>query len=533
MSEQDLTVTPSQVRSVTLFEDRAEVVRHARVSLARGAQWIRLAGVSPYADDRTVQARVVAEGATVLAARVVRQFHHEPTLDRAQLEALETEARLAYAEAERAALAQERAEQAAARVGQMQAQWAQQVGQAPRRIGNPAGVSSWRDAWNALESAQERHAREAEQADHALILAREQAERAEQRLAAGRLEQSRWQAIIEVQVVATTAGEAEVESTYRVPCALWRPEHLASLAAADAGALGAGTVKWVTFATAWQQTGEVWEDVPMSFSTARPARIATPPPITDDLLATRRKTEQEKREIVVEQQEHKVALAGLDRGTREVDEMPGVDDGGLPRVYVAPGKVTLPSDGRPFRVEVASWSAPAELARVLIPEQSQVSHVRATMTNPGPEPVLAGPIRLARGGSLVGRSRVDFVGAGEPFELGFGPDDGVRVRREVSTDRDTAMLTGAQKIRRTVTLHVSNLSGEARAVLICERLPVSEIEAVQITPLDLREWKHDAQDGFLKLAVELPPRGTRTVKFAYEIKAGAKVRLPASVCPPS
>ena len=42
-----------------------------------------------------------------------------------------------------------------------------------------------------------------------------------------------------------------------------------------------------------------WRDVPLRFSTARPAQAATAPTLSEDSLRLRRKTEQEKRTVVV------------------------------------------------------------------------------------------------------------------------------------------------------------------------------------------------------------------------------------------
>lgn len=516
----------SRAIRVTLFEDRAEVVRAGRVELRPGTQWVALGGVSPCVDDRSVQAKVAGEKATVLAARVRRTLHHEPTLGREAIEALENEEKVAWARAESAAKAQERALQELQRADQLIANWAKAVGGVPRKASETSALQSWREAYDAIDGASAAAMSAAGAARAAVLRAEDDAERAALRLREGLLEKPRWEATVEVQVRAEEARAVEVEATYRVPCALWRPEHLARLVTSDSREPRLGTVDIVTFATAWQRTGETWENVEIRFSTARPARAATPPALTPDVLAARKKTEEERKQVVVEAHEQSVALAGLDRGARQVDEMPGVDDGGIPRTYAPSVKVSIPSDGRPFRVEVARAVAKAEIARVLYPELASVAHLRATATHPGPDPLLAGPVRLVRGGSLVGRARLDFVGAGEPFELGFGADDGVRVRREQTEERETAMLTGAQKIKRAVTVYLSNLSGDARRVLVTERLPVSEIADVQVVPGDVHEWKSDPKDGFLKAEIELAPRATRTIKFAYEVRAGAKVRLP-------
>src|SRR5207253_2460232 len=137
------------------------------------------------------------------------------------------------------------------------------------------------------------------------------------------------------------------------------------------------------------------------FSTARPARAATPPSVADDVIYSRRKTDDERRNINVEARDQAIAVAGLGRGARAVDEMPGVDDGGEPLAFEPAARVSLASDGRPFRVEIARATVRADVARVLFPERAPVAHLRATATlAKGASPLLAGPVRVARGAGL-------------------------------------------------------------------------------------------------------------------------------------
>jgi uncharacterized protein (TIGR02231 family) len=279
-------------------------------------------------------------------------------------------------------------------------------------------------------------------------------------------------------------------------------------------------------ATAWQRTGEIWEDVEVRFSTARPARAATPPALSDDVLHARRKTDIERSRIEVDLREQAVMVAGLDRGTRAVEEMPGVDDGGEPVLLAPRDKVSIASDGRPFRVEVQRVTVDAVIERVLFPEVAKVAHVRATATLTKGGPLLAGPLRVARGKSLVGRAKIGFVGKGEPFEVGLGTDDGVRVRRMQTEQRDTVPVTGTQKIRRAVKVYLSNLSNERKKVLVTERIPVSEIDEVEIALSEPGGFRLEAKDGFLKRDVDLAPNATETLEFTYEIRAGSKVVLP-------
>ncbi|WP_438007737.1 DUF4139 domain-containing protein [Sorangium sp. So ce321] len=535
---------PSAARAVTLFEDRAEVVRAARVEVEAGAQWVAIGGVSVFVDERTVQARVApaagAEGAVrVTAARVRWRAHREAALGREAIDALEREQREASRRAGAAELARDRASRREAHLDQLLAKWAQAVSEVPKDAGDPARLASWRGGIEALRAALADALAASAEARAARTHAEDDARRAATRLREGSLEQPRYEAVIEVEIHAPAPQPVELELTYRVACAIWRPEHLARLSADAAGGAGArlsgdaagGSVELTTWATAWQATGEAWENVAARFSTARPARTAEAPLLADDVLRLRRKTDLERRRVVVEARDQAIAAAGLGHGARAVDEMPGVDDGGEPLIFEAAEPVTLPSDGRPLRVEIARRSLPAELALVLYPEAHPAAHLRATVTLDGggagrPRPLLAGPVRVARGGSLVGRARLDFVGAGEPFELGFGVDDAVRVRRTVDEKQETTAITGSRKIRRRVKLSLSNLSSLTKRVLVTERIPVSEVAEVEVALGEAPGWTLDEKDGFLRGRVELPPRGVKTMAFTYELRAGASVVLP-------
>jgi uncharacterized protein (TIGR02231 family) len=516
----------SRATRVTLFEDRAEVTRVAGARLAEGAAWVAIAGVSPFVDERSVQARVV-EGARVISARVRWRAHLEKELGREQLEALEAEASAAerrMAEAERAL---DRAARAEARAEGLRGAWLAGVSGVPRRAREPEVLDAWREALRAVETATAEALAEAAAARAARSLAADELGRTRARLAQGSVERPRHEAVIEVELHAAEARDVVVEVTYRVPCALWRPEHLVRLDALTLPAQGeAAPLTIVTLATAWQRTGEAWDDVEVRFSTARPARAASPPALADDVLSSRRKTDQERHRVEVSLREQAVMVAGLDRGTRAVDEMPGVDDGGEPLVLAPRGKVSLASDGRPLRVEVQRATLEAKIERVLFPEVAGVAHLRATATLAKGGPLLAGPVRVARGQSLVGRARIDYVGQGEPFEIGLGADDGVRVRREQTEERDVTAVIGTQKIKRKVKVYLSNLAAEPKRVLVTERVPVSEIEDLEVTLTDAGGFKAGGKDGFLRREVELGPHATEELGIGYEIRAAAKVVLP-------
>jgi uncharacterized protein (TIGR02231 family) len=131
-----------------------------------------------------------------------------------------------------------------------------------------------------------------------------------------------------------------------------------------------------------------------------------------------------------------------------------------------------------------------------------------------------------RQAGFVGRSQLAFSAPGEVVKLSFGSEDGLQVVRTVDEKVEEARLTGRRTTTKRVTLHVSNARREAATLVIEERVPVSEVQEVEVQVLAKDCSPAPApltKDGIARLSVELAPNGTRTAKFAWELAASAKV----------
>jgi uncharacterized protein (TIGR02231 family) len=504
----------SEIQRVTFFEDRAEVVRRENLSLAPGVHRVTIEGLALFVDDTSLQAGLPADApGRVLGAKVLRRTRVHAAATAEEILAIEKDLERARALRVTAEHGLARAQAEESRVGALFDRWTAALERVPR-----GGIDPWKKAHDSIAEALTTALDEVAKQSLALDSARLDEQRAILRLKQGRELVPRYEAAAEVQVeLQKETRDLPLDITYRTPLALWRPEHTARLVKnGDKHELILRTT-----ATVWQRTGEEWRDVRCRFSTARPAAAASPPLLSDDVLSLQRKQD---RGVTVEARDEAIATAGLDRGARAVEEMPGVEDGGEPLSFEAARPVTIPSDGRPFRVDLGERRLPCTVDVVVHPEKSEAAHLRATATLSGAGPLLAGPVRLGRGSSIVGRAKTAFVAVGEPFELGFGVDDGLRVRRRVDEERDTTPVIGTQKRKRTIKLYVSNLGGDPRRLKIIERVPVSELDDVKIEVVDSAN-AHIDKDGIASIEIELPANGNKEISFAYRIEAAAKVRL--------
>ena len=509
-------LAPSAARTVTLYEDRAEVVRTFSVPLARGLNRVRVEGITPFVDDRSLSVTGGTAGAKVVSTKVIRGVEHVPPEKIAEMESAAREyARQAVDDARGGFLAREDC----LRCTKLYMSLAGALAAVPPSEDLDQWMASLAEASQALDGAESRRAEFGWKARDS----RRRMQLAQEALRRVRREKPEFHAILEVQVESDEdVPSAAFEVCYRTPCALWRPEYTVRLWEPESGR-SQGTMEISRRAAVWQLTGESWRDVQLFFSTARPAHQAKAPMVSDDVLKLRKKTPEEIKNVVVEARDQKIRTVG--KGTAGASELPGVDDGGEVRCFSAPGPCTIPSDGAAHHVDLASQKLAADVSLTACPELSQGVFLKAEARLDGTMPLLAGPVQLARGSGFVGRSSIGYIAAGDMVVLGFGTDDALRVRRSVSERRQAATLTSRQRITRTADISLSNLSGAPKAFVVEERIPVSEIDDVKVTLEKAEGFGRPDEDGRLKAQVSLPANGTLKLQVVYEVSAADKVTL--------
>lgn len=500
------------IASVTVLEDRASVARKGAIKLTGGQQRIVVERVAPVLVDKTLTA--TCTNARVLDVRCERYVApwREGAPDRANAlrdERTQLEGRLAAART-RAQVARGESE---ALTQLLEAALHDLATAAARGATSPSATAELTDLDTRDAAARTRRV-DAELEVEDLVRA---LERLDERLRAAEAEAGEQAARLIIDVIADAAGDGALSVSYIVPGAAWRPFHRAQLAR------DTGKLDFTTTACIWQATGEDWTDVELHCSLERPSLGVEPPALADDELRTRRKPES----VVVEAREQEIQTTG--QGTTEV---PGIDDGGL-GTRLSAGKVTVRSDGAPHRAKVASFSATAQVTLVAIPLRSPWVHVRARFVNGSSAPILAGPVDLIMASGYVGRGEIGFITPGEKAYLGFGPDADLRIHRTETRERDDAGILGSWNVQTVrVAVRLSNLGTHKREINVTERIPISEVEQVEVHASAADAFMLDEAEeitqvtarafddrGLVTWAVELPPLGRRAVTLEYKVKS--------------
>lgn len=501
-----IEVQHTQLKAVTLFEDRAEVRRQLRLPLTAGRHTLQISGLSAVMDDPSLLCG--ARPGQVLSARVLREIQTQGS----SAEEINTRQQALFAATDALHALSAQIERLNARQMREMAvfnQWIEGVACVPEDI------ASWEAAWKSQKDrlstiiAELATARVAQaKALQIQILAQAQFKATEQK-------QQRFHTFVEVQLEVLSDATVEIELRYLLPCALWRPAHLARL--------DGQKLLLETFAVAWNASGEDWAEVPIAFSTARPGRPAEPPLLQDDILVLRNKTAEEQRQVIVQAREVDIKSTGSE-GRRQLEEMPGVEDGGEPLTFTTSVPSHLPSHGEAVWFAVEQRQMTVLVERAAWPERSEVVHLKVSGTVAGPHPILSGPVRLFRQSEAIGVGRIDFVAAGDGFSLGFGPDDALRLRRRFSDKRDTSLM-GTQKIEREVRLYLSNTSAQPQRFKLYERVPVSELSEITLEVIQDGGGRLET-DGRLNFEISLEALEQKELTYTWRLEAKSSVRLP-------
>lgn len=514
------------VVEVTVLEDRAHVVRRGVVELLGGMTRLRVTGVAPVLADKTLCATVVRVGqklsdssrervndVRVKRSRLVLD-EDRPEQHRALAEELEQEGH--KLERMHARLAQLRVHQqslaAVAEVTMTDIGVDVSHGQ--------ANAESWRVQLEQI-AAEEEGIRQrrvelelevGEQDRRVARLRRRMGETAQVSDAAA--------AEVLVEVWSSAAGQYHVQVDYIVPGACWRPYHRAQLVELVAGQ--EPVLHFASEGCVWQNTGEEWSDVQLIFSTERPSLGMEPPVLVGEVLHAQRRSEV----LVVEAREQEVQTTGLGSTKQRSAELPGIDDGGEPLKLRSTARASVAADGRPHRVPLMAFTSPTGLGYILMPELAEAVVLKSTHVNRSQLPILAGPVDLVREGGFVGRSSLLFIAPGENFAIGWGPDGAVRVRRSVEVSKeDRGALSSWTNQSHHVTVRLSNLGPQERAIDVTERVPVSEVEKlrIEVDAAGTSEKRRPDSDGFVRWQVVLPGFGRRTVELKYMVRRHADI----------
>ncbi|HUO53660.1 MAG TPA: mucoidy inhibitor MuiA family protein [Rhodoblastus sp.] len=498
----------SRVDAVTLYPDAALVTRVADVDLPAGSTRLVFRALPAGLDPSSLRLAASGEPQLSLGALDVRN-----TAAASSESAFDTQ--LKGLRAERAE-AQVKIDALAAKLAMIELYSRTR----PDRLGDKTiKLEDWSAAWDLVAAAftktgeELREARAAGEAIDARIKALEAARPAPSPQGATR--------DVAVDVEASAPAKAHLALSYRVAAARWSPAYDARLT--TGGGDGKPKLELIRRAVATQNTGEDWTDVVLSFAAFRATGAVSAPEVYPEIITfyeppTPLGAGPEKAGP------HRSPLAAAPAPTRAAARQAQLDANAYQASFVAPGRVSLASDGSEKNVTLSSQAPQAELSWRMAPALDPRAFLSVHYVNGEEAPLLPGPVAIYRDDALVGQDNLPLVAPHEAGDLGFGADDRVTVRRmPVKRKENEPSWFGQTKIEtREFRTVVRNLHDFPIRAIVTDQAPYSENAAivVELSPQTTApdEKDPDGKRGLLRWRFGLAPGDSKEIILAYRMK---------------
>ncbi len=506
------------IAEVTVFSDRARILRLGSTHLAAGEHTLQLLNIPTSLLEDSVRAGGRGANARILGVEAVRQFVTEPP--EAELAALKDQ--LQALQDQEAALAdQDRAE--TARLTFLES--LQNAGGASI----PRGIAHGRVSLDAVVTFSQYLTAEMEAA-----LARKRDIAHQRREVAKEIEavqgrlSPRWDTPErrQINVLVETAAETdlELEIEYVVVGASWEPLYDVRLVEE--------TVTVTYLANVRQQTGEDWPEVRLSLSTARPAvsttipelrpwfidayKPAPPPPMPAPMATAPMRAARAMQ-----------AAADTDTFMEAAQPAPAmevaaaeVESTGASVTYRVARPIAVPSDGSPHKTTVSNLDMEARLDYVTVPKIAEEAYLRAIIKNTSDLILLPGSANIFHGSDFIGTTRLKTVVPGEEFEAQLGLDDRVKVKRElIGRTTGKALIGNTKRTSVGYKITLTNLLPRMAHVTMYDQLPVSRHEQIKTRLQEVSPNPTEHNDlNVIKWELELAPQEKREITFAFAIE---------------
>jgi uncharacterized protein (TIGR02231 family) len=151
--------------------------------------------------------------------------------------------------------------------------------------------------------------------------------------------------------------------------------------------------------------------------------------------------------------------------------------------FQLPYTLDVPSDGQPHRSQIANLEFAGEMDYFAIPRKVNLAYLRAKVVNNTAITLLEGAVNIFRDGTFVGKDRWRTRAPGQEFTFYLGPEDQIKVERELTArEVDKNFIGNQRRIHYGYAITVENLKPYPLRLTVQDQIPVSRSEVIKVKP---------------------------------------------------
>ncbi|MBL7912956.1 MAG: DUF4139 domain-containing protein [Bacteroidia bacterium] len=180
---------------------------------------------------------------------------------------------------------------------------------------------------------------------------------------------------------------------------------------------------------------------------------------------------------------------------------------------------SIPSDAKPYIVEVTTYSLNATFKHYSLPKVEKDAFLLARITGWEDLDLIEGPANVYFAGTFVGQSYVNPRSVNDTLDLSFGRDSKVIVTRTKIKDFNNEKVMGNnRKMTYSYEMVIKNNRKTAINIDLEDQKPISQSNEIVVEVTELSKGQVNPDDGKVSWKFLIPPGESQKVIYTYTIK---------------
>jgi uncharacterized protein (TIGR02231 family) len=182
-------------------------------------------------------------------------------------------------------------------------------------------------------------------------------------------------------------------------------------------------------------------------------------------------------------------------------------------------KYTIPSDSKPYLVEVTENELNASFSHKAVPKLDKDAFLLANIVGWEKLDLVPGPTNVYFADTYVGQSYINTQNVGDTLRLSFGRDNRILItRKKLEEFSDKKVVGNNRKDNYVYEITVKNNRDIPVSIDVFDQIPISQDSDISVTIDEISEALYNETTGKLHWKVNLAPGEVKKYKLGFTIK---------------
>lgn len=332
--------------------------------------------------------------------------------------------------------------------------------------------------------------------------------------------------LVEIAIEAEAKGKMTLKINYLITGASWIPSYDVRVD------LDKSELCLNYFGIIRQRTGEDWNDVKLSLSTAKPHISGLLPELDPWYIDFRQPVFKQAMKRALADTVMQEAYKPSSPQEELKQETAYAESRGTSVTFNIKKRETILGKDEPFKTTITQEELQAKLSYICTPKLYEFAFLKAEIVNDTKYPFIEGEVSIFLGENYIGKSKIDAIPIDKTFDLHLGIDERIHVERRLIGEKADKSFIGKKAVHSyTYRITIENLIKEEKRIIVHDQVPVArhpDIQVKLVRSVPAMVTKEDVQEespGLLEWELSLPAQKTKTIEFEFSVAFPKSMRV--------